>query len=111
MNKVSTAVHLRFDVRASATLSDRDKARLLALRDQRLSKDGVIVIKSRRFRSQEKNRSDALEKLADMIREALCRRKPRRKTTPTRESQERRLDEKAKRGRLKQSRRKLREND
>lgn len=107
VNKVSTAVHLRFDVRASAALSDRVKGRVLALRDQRLSKEGIIVIKSQRYRRQEKNRSDALEKLAEMIRDALREQKPRKKTQPTRASREKRLDEKTRRGRLKETRRKL----
>ena len=107
VNKVSTAVHIRFDVRASSALSDEQKKRILRVKDQRMSRDGVIVIKSQRFRSQEKNKSDALEKLADMIRQALVEKKPRKPTRPTRQSQERRLDEKTRRGRLKQSRSKL----
>ncbi|MFQ5983682.1 MAG: alternative ribosome rescue aminoacyl-tRNA hydrolase ArfB [Woeseiaceae bacterium] len=109
VNKVSTAIHLRFDVRASSALSDHDKERVLRLKDQRLSKDGVIVIKAQRFRSQDKNRSDALEKLAEMIRAALVETKPRKPTKPTRQSQEKRLEEKTRRGLLKQSRRKVSE--
>ncbi|MFQ5546824.1 MAG: alternative ribosome rescue aminoacyl-tRNA hydrolase ArfB [Woeseia sp.] len=107
VNKVSTAIHLRFDVRASSALSDQDKEQILRLRDQRLSKDGVIVIKSQRFRRQDKNRSDALNKLADMIRAALVRQKRRRPTRPTKRSQEQRLDDKTRRGQLKQSRKKI----
>lgn len=107
VNKVSTAIHLRFDVRASSALSDQDKEQILRLRDQRLSKDGVIVIKSQRFRRQDKNRSDALNKLADMIRAALVRQKRRRPTKPTKRSQEQRLDDKTRRGQLKQSRKKI----
>lgn len=107
VNKVSTAIHLRFDVRASVALTDRDKARVLSLSDQRLSKDGVIVIKSQRHRSQDKNRSEALEKLAEMIKSALREQKPRKKTTPTKQSQVKRLDEKTRRGRLKQTRGKI----
>lgn len=107
VNKVSTAIHIRFDVRASSALSDNDKARVLRLRDQRISKEGVIVIKSQRFRSQDKNRSDALEKLAEMIRKALVEKKPRKSTRPSKRSKEKRLDEKIKRGRLKETRRKI----
>ncbi len=107
VNKVSTAIHIRFDVRASSALSDNDKARVLRLRDQRISKEGVIVIKSQRFRSQDKNRSDALEKLAEMIRKALVEKKPRKSTRPSKRSREKRLDEKIKRGRLKETRRKI----
>jgi ribosome-associated protein len=107
VNKVSTAIHIRFDVRASSALSDNDKARVLRARDQRISKEGIIVIKSQRFRSQDKNRSDALEKLAEMIRKALVEKKPRKPTKPSTRSREKRLDEKTKRGRLKETRRKL----
>ena len=109
VNKVSTAIHLRFDVRASAALSDRDKERVLGRSDQRISKEGIIVIKSQRYRSQDKNRSDALEKLAEMINTALQEQKPRKKTKPSRRSQERRMDQKTKRGQLKQSRGKFSE--
>jgi ribosome-associated protein len=107
VNKVSTAIHIRFDVRASSALSDDDKARVLRLRDQRISKEGIIVIKAQRFRSQDKNRSDALEKLAEMIRKALVEKKPRKPTKPSTRSREKRLDEKTKRGRLKETRRKI----
>ena len=109
VNKVSTAIHIRFDVRGSTALSDEDKERVLRINDQRLSKDGVIVIKSQRYRSQDKNRTDALDKMADMIRNALTVKKPRKATKPTKKSREKRLDEKAKRGRLKESRGKVSE--
>ena len=107
VNKVSTAIHIRFDVRASSALSNNDKERVLRLRDQRISKEGIIVIKSQRFRSQDKNRSDALEKLAEMIRKALVEKKARKPTKPSTRSREKRLDEKTKRGRLKETRRKI----
>ncbi len=107
VNKVSTAIHIRFDVRASAALSEKDKERLLRISDRRLSKEGVIVIKSQRYRSQDKNRSDALDRLSDMIREALVEKKPRKRTKPTKKSRQKRLDEKTKRGRLKESRGKV----
>jgi len=107
VNKVSSAIHIRFDVQASAALSEENKERLLKINDQRLSKEGVIVIKSQRYRSQDKNRSDALEKLAHMIRIALVEPKPRKATKPTKKSRQKRLDEKTKRGRLKESRGKV----
>ncbi len=107
VNKVSTAIHIRFDVRASAALSEKDKERLLRISDRRLSKEGVIVIKSQRYRSQDKNRSDALDRLSDMIREALVEKKSRKRTKPTKKSRQKRLDEKTKRGRLKESRGKV----
>jgi len=107
VNKVSTAIHIRFDIRASSALSDHEKERVLRLRDQRISKEGVIVIKSQQFRSQDKNRSDAMEKLAEMIGSALVEKKPRKPTRPSIKSQQKRLDEKTKRGRLKQARGKI----
>ncbi len=107
VNKVSSAIHIRFNVRASTALSDENKQRLLRVKDQRLSNEGVIVIKSQRYRSQDKNRSDALEKLSEMIRKALTEKKPRKPTKPTKKSRDERLDEKTKRGRLKESRGKV----
>ena len=107
VNKVSTAIHIRFDVKASSAISDEDRERLLKVKDRRVSKDGVIVIKSQRYRSQDKNRSDALERLAEMIRKALVVEKSRKATKPSKRSRQRRLDEKTKRGRLKESRGKV----
>ncbi len=107
VNKVSTAIHIRFDVQASTAISDADRERLLKVKDRRLSKDGVIVIKSQRYRSQDKNRSDALERLAEMIRKALVEEKPRKATKPSKRSRQKRLDEKTRRGRLKESRGKV----
>ena len=109
VNKVSTAIHIRFDVQASTAISDEDRERLLKVKDRRLSKDGVIVIKSQRYRSQDKNRLDALERLAEMIRKALVEEKPRKATKPSKRSRQKRLDEKTKRGRLKESRGKVTE--
>lgn len=108
VNKVSTAIHLRFDIAASS-LPDFYKQRLLALRDRRISKDGVIVIKAQRFRTRENNREEALKRLADLIRSAVETRKKRRPTKPTRGSQKRRLDSKARRGRTKAMRGRIRE--
>ena len=109
VNKVSTAIHIRFDVRASTALSDEDKQRVLRVTDQRLTKEGTIVIKSQQYRSQDKNRLDALEKLAEMIRKALIQKKPRKRTKPTKRSREKRLDDKTRRGRLKESRGKIKD--
>jgi ribosome-associated protein len=104
INKVSNAVHLRFDIRASS-LPDFYKERLLALSDQRITADGVVVIKSQEHRSLEKNREAALARLAALIREAGAVQKKRRPTRPTRGSQQRRVDEKKQRGRDKALRR------
>ncbi|MBX6392603.1 MAG: aminoacyl-tRNA hydrolase [Burkholderiales bacterium] len=100
VNKVSNAVQLRFDVRASS-LPDEVKRRLLALSDQRMSEKGVIVIKAQRFRSLEKNRQDARARLEEMVARASLRPKPRKPTQPTRASQLRRLESKLRRGRVK----------
>lgn len=95
VNKVASAVHLRFSVPASS-LAEELKARLLAWPDQRISADGVIVIKAQRHRSQEQNREDALVRLRELILAALATPRPRRATRPTRASQERRLEGKRK---------------
>jgi ribosome-associated protein len=107
VNKVSTAIHIRFDVRASESLSHDEKERVLRLHDQRLSKEGVIVIKSQRYRSQNQNREDALGKLAKMINKALLEEKQRKPTKPNKQSNKKRLDAKTKRGRLKETRNKI----
>ena len=104
VNKVATAIHLRFDIRASTALPQDVKERLLQLRDRRISIDGVIVIKAQRSRSQDKNRDDALNRLGDLIRKALMTRKPRKKTRPSKRSVEKRLEDKTRRSRVKQLR-------
>jgi ribosome-associated protein len=106
VNKVSTALQLRFDIGRSS-LPDRVKQKLLASRDQRLSNRGVLTIKAQRFRSQEKNRADAVERLRELVVEASRPLKLRRPTKPTRGSQQRRMDSKSQRGRLKKLRRSL----
>lgn len=100
VNKVSTAVHLRFDIRASS-LPDTYKERLLALNDQRISKDGVIVIKAQRYRTQEKNKAEALDRLRELIKSVTVTRRPRKPTRPTAASKKKRLDSKLRQGRLK----------
>ncbi|WP_303908914.1 alternative ribosome rescue aminoacyl-tRNA hydrolase ArfB [Thiohalomonas denitrificans] len=107
VNKVSSAVHLRFDVCASS-LPDTYKERLLALSDQRISQDGVIIIKSQEHRSQEKNREAALERLRMLIQSAVATRKKRRPTKPTKGSQRRRIESKKKHGRNKDLRKNIR---
>jgi ribosome-associated protein len=100
VNKVSSAVHLRFDINASS-LPDAYKEGLLKLSDQRISSEGIIIIKAQRFRSQEKNRADALDRLRALVKTAGLKRKKRRPTKPSRNSQKRRMDSKTKRGQLK----------
>ena len=106
VNKVSTAIHLRFDINASS-LPGLYKQRLLNLRDRRISKDGVVVIKARKYRSQDKNRTDALERLQKLIRGAALARKARLPTEPTKAARRKRLDSKTRRGLLKNMRRKV----
>ena len=100
VNKVSSAVHLRFEITTSS-LPDLYKRRLLALQDQRITRSGVVIIKAQRHRSFEKNRDEALERLGDLIRSVTVTRKPRKPTRPSRSSKRKRLDGKTKRGRIK----------
>jgi ribosome-associated protein len=100
VNKVSTAIHLRFDIRASS-LPDEIKEKLLAVSDSRISRDGVIVIKAQRFNSQDKNRNDALARLQALVAQALRPVKPRKPTKPTRGAQLKRLSKKAQRSQTK----------
>ncbi len=103
VNKVSSAVHLRFNVSASS-LPEEFKARLLELRDQRITKDGVVIIKAQEFRSQEMNRGEAMRRLKDMVQSIAVLPTVRRATKPTRSSQRKRMDSKAKRGVIKSMR-------
>jgi len=100
VNKVSSAIHLRFDIDASS-LPDVYKERLKQLSDQRISGDGVIVIKAQRFRSQDKNREDALDRLRELVKGVAVTQKKRRPTKPSRNSQKKRVDRKTKHGQLK----------
>ena len=106
VNKVSSAIHLRFDIRTSS-LPDFYKQRLLSMRDSRITSDGVIVIKAQRYRTQEKNREDALLRLAELIRKATVTLKKRKPTKPTQASKTRRMDSKTKRGETKKLRGKV----
>lgn len=106
VNKVSSSMHLRFDIQASS-LPPFYKERLLALRDSRITGEGVIIIKAQQYRTQEQNRADALERLAELIRSAGKVEKKRRPTRPTLGSKTRRLDGKSKRGAIKAGRGKV----
>jgi ribosome-associated protein len=109
VNKVATAVQLRFDAAASPSLPEDCRQRLLALNDQRITAGGVIVIKSQESRSQARNKEIALERLAGLIGSALTKAKPRVKTRPSKAARSRRLDDKTRRGRLKQARTRIEE--
>jgi ribosome-associated protein len=104
VNKVATAAQLRFDVRRSPSLPDDVRNRLARLAGRRMSTDGVLIIDARRFRTQERNRQDALERLADLVLKAEETPRPRRKTRPTLASRERRLEGKRKRAAVKRAR-------
>jgi ribosome-associated protein len=105
VNKVATAVQLRFDAANSPSLSPSIRARVLRLAGTRATASGLIVITAERFRSQSRNRADALARLVELVRKAARPIKPRRATVPTRASRERRLEEKKRRGNLKRIRR------
>ena len=108
VNKVSSAIHLRFDVRASS-LPDEIKERLLAMRDQRITAEGVIIVKAQRYRSQELNREDAMSRLYALVSKAAEVPVLRRPTRPTRSSQRKRVEGKVQRGRIKALRGKVEE--
>ncbi|HAU13221.1 MAG: aminoacyl-tRNA hydrolase [Pseudomonadales bacterium] len=100
VNKVASAIHLRFDI-STSSMPDIYRQRLLLLKDRRISKEGVIVIKAQQFRTQEKNRLDALERLAELLRSVTVVQKARKPTKATRSSQRKRVDSKVRRGRTK----------
>lgn len=105
VNKVSTAIHLRLDIRASS-LPASIKSRLLSMRDRRISSEGFVVIKAQQSRSQEANREDAMKRLDELLAKAQVRKKARKKTKPSKASVKRRLDSKGKRGETKALRKK-----
>jgi ribosome-associated protein len=109
INKVATAVQLRFDVARAPGLPEPVRVRLVRLAGRRMTADGVLVVDARRFRTQERNRQDALDRLIELVRRASVEPKPRRKTRPSRAARERRLHEKARRGRAKRLRGAVRE--
>jgi ribosome-associated protein len=106
VNKVSSAIHLRFDVRASS-LPEAVKSKLLRISDTRINTDGVIVIKAQKFRSQEKNRIEGLERLDELLQKSQHVQKSRKKTRPSRSSVRKRLDSKKKQGSVKKNRSKV----
>lgn len=106
VNKVATAIHLRFDIEASS-LPARYKYKLLKLNDSRITTDGVVIIKAQQFRTQQQNREDALKRLRDLIRSVSISKKKRLPTKPSKTAKKRRLDNKAKRSQLKASRKKV----
>jgi len=108
VNKVSSAIHLRFDIRASS-LPEAIKERLLAQNDSRITRDGVVVIKAQAHRSQEQNRDDAMRRLQDMVETVATPQRVRRPTRPTRSSQRKRLEVKTSRGQVKALRGKVTE--
>lgn len=108
VNKVSTAVQLRFDAARSPSLPEDVRRRLLGLAGRRLSGAGVLIIEARRFRTQERNRQDALDRLCALIRKAAQPVRRRRPTRPTKAAKKARLEEKRKRGQLKESRKRIR---
>lgn len=106
VNKVASAIHLRFDIEASS-LPEPYRTRLLRLKDKRISSQGVVIIKAQQYRTQERNRQDALERLADLIESVMKEQKKRIPTRPSRAAKRRRVDAKTRRGRLKELRKKL----
>ncbi len=106
VNKVSNAIHLRFDINSSS-LPDLFKERLLQLNDQRISSEGVIVIKAQQYRSKEKNREEALKRLFELIKSVTSIPRKRRATRPTKSSDQKRLDNKTRHGQIKTMRRKI----
>lgn len=111
VNKVETAVQLRFNAKASPNLPEYVFRRLVALAGSRMTKDGVIVLNARQYRSQERNRADALDRLIELIRKATIVPKKRRPTRPSLGSKKRRLETKQRRGSVKKTRGKVREHD
>lgn len=105
VNKVSTAVQLRFDAAGSESLAPDVRERLLKIAGNRATDEGVVIIEAKRFRSQEKNRKDAMDRLAEMVRKAAVKPTPRRKTRPTASSREKRLSQKKRRSEVKRLRR------
>lgn len=108
VNKVSTAIHLRFDIRASS-LPEHLKIRLLEMKDSRITQDGVVVLKAQQYRTQEQNRDNALDRLRELIRKATVVRVKRRATKPSAAAKERRVESKTRRGQVKELRKKVEE--
>jgi ribosome-associated protein len=107
VNKVATAVQLRFDVINSPSLPDDVRERLIRLAGKRVTEDGVLIIEAKRYRTQDRNRKDAIDRLISLIQKAAVQPKPRRKTRPTLASKERRLENKRRRSEIKRRRREI----
>lgn len=107
VNKVATAIHLRFDIRKSAALSDAMKSKLLQMNDKRINSDGVLIIKAQRFRSQDRNRQAALSRLSELLQKSMRRQKKRIPTKPGKKSKQKRLDAKGRRSAIKKTRSKV----
>ncbi len=105
VNKVSTAVQLRFDVGNTPSLPGDVRTRLIRMAGRRITQDGILIIEARQFRTQERNREDAVDRMKELIREAARKPKPRKKTKPTAAAKERRIESKKKRGEIKKARR------
>jgi ribosome-associated protein len=110
VNKVASAIHLRFDILNCATLSEDIKARLMGRSDRRITADGIVVIKAQTFRTQERNKQEAVERLVDLLQSTLIVAKPRRKTGTPKRAKQKRLDNKRKRSQLKQKRGRIDDN-
>jgi ribosome-associated protein len=104
VNKVATAVQIRFDINNSPSLSDEVRERLINLAGKKVSDNGILIIKAKRFRSQDRNRKDAVERLIELIRKAVSPQKPRKRTKPSIASEQRRLEDKRRHGLIKQRR-------
>lgn len=107
VNKVASAIHLRFDIRACTALPQDMKDRLIALGDRRITTNEILIIKAQEFRTQERNRRAALERLRDLLLAVLVEEKPRRKTSPSKQTRKKRVDSKRRRGDLKRTRGKI----
>ena len=110
VNKVASAIHLRFDILNCATLSEDIKARLMGRSDRRITADGIVIIKAQKFRTQERNKQEAVERLVDLLQSTLIVAKPRRKTGTPKRAKQKRLDNKRKRSQLKQKRGRIDDN-
>ena len=107
VNKVASAIHMRFDIQACTALSPKLKDRLLALGDRRITASGLLIIKAQEFRTQERNRRAALDRLREILLSALIEEKPRKKTTLSKRTRKKRVDTKRRRGDLKRARGKI----
>lgn len=104
VNKVASAIHLRFDIEQCGELPQQVKDRLKSLDDRRITADGIVIIKAQEFRTQERNRRAALERLEELLKSTLVEKKPRKKTAPSKRTKKKRVDTKRRRGDLKRSR-------